>query len=413
MSLTTRVGLLAGAAALTVTSVSFAGTTTDAKDLEARLAAAEAKIAELSAQSNSTWLTEQRANDVRTLVQDVLADADTRANLLAQGVTAGYDNGFVLASGDGSMSLTINGGISQRWIANDDAGITDDVQDGSDSENWLNLSGNVGDWSWDVRTNHNAGGVWTDDWAYISTDLGDGWSLSWGNMRLPYMKETGVNQENRIGVEGSFLEATFGAGDGDAIAVGYDAGDWHVTAAWQDGDDWGPWNNANGNDSAWSARFEYLMSGNWGQWGDEASPSGGEEGMLLGVGMGSSTTLASVDTETLTIDWSYKGDGYGFSFATADSETDGAAGTDGWSITGTYVLNSDWELFGRMEDINDFGWTTIGVNNYMGSGVRWTTDLVMSDDAGANPGGVTAAQHGLVGGIADEQALRTQVQLTF
>ena len=104
MSLTTRVGLLAGAAALTLTGISNArpaGETSN-DDVAQRLAAAEAKIAAMEAAQNQSWLTEQRASEIRGLVQDVLADADTRASLLQTGMTAGYDNGAVIGSADGN-----------------------------------------------------------------------------------------------------------------------------------------------------------------------------------------------------------------------------------------------------------------------------------------------------------------------
>ena len=61
MSSTTRVGLLAGATALTLTSVSIGAPATGNDDMAQRLAAAEAKIAAMEAAQNQNWLTEQRA----------------------------------------------------------------------------------------------------------------------------------------------------------------------------------------------------------------------------------------------------------------------------------------------------------------------------------------------------------------
>ena len=109
MNLTKQVGLVVGAAALTLTSGSFADTNAEANtDLKAKLDSALARIDQLEAKQNDNWLTEHRADEIRGLVQDVLADADTRASLLAQGVTAGYDNGAVISSADGNWSLRTN-----------------------------------------------------------------------------------------------------------------------------------------------------------------------------------------------------------------------------------------------------------------------------------------------------------------
>jgi len=155
---------LLGVASLTLTSAGFAGSDMNA-DLQTRLEAAEARIAELSADQNQNWLNDERANAVRSLVQDVLADADTRASLQGAGGNAGWDNGFTIASGDGNWSLKINGGVWTSWTSVDDerdgdddssgviAGDTDD--DGTDTDGgfdnpdpWMHLSGTIaGDYS--------------------------------------------------------------------------------------------------------------------------------------------------------------------------------------------------------------------------------------------------------------------------
>ena len=136
MNLTKQVGLVVGAAALTVSSASFADTTAEANnnDLKAKVAELEAQMAQMRAKQNDNWLTEQRADEIRGLVQDVLADADTRASLLAQGMSAGYDDGFVLSSADGNFLLRINGQLQVRWVySNSDGGLAsldqEDVDD--------------------------------------------------------------------------------------------------------------------------------------------------------------------------------------------------------------------------------------------------------------------------------------------
>ncbi|MCH7546675.1 MAG: hypothetical protein IID30_09780, partial [Planctomycetes bacterium] len=47
------------------------------------------EIDELRAKTQDNWLTEHRAEEIRILVQDVLADADTRSSLLQDGLIAG------------------------------------------------------------------------------------------------------------------------------------------------------------------------------------------------------------------------------------------------------------------------------------------------------------------------------------
>jgi uncharacterized protein YigA (DUF484 family) len=62
------------------------------------------------ATDEGAWLTEERAQEIRSLVQDVLPTrADSHASLQADGVTAGWNKGFFLASADGSFRLQHQG----------------------------------------------------------------------------------------------------------------------------------------------------------------------------------------------------------------------------------------------------------------------------------------------------------------
>ena len=70
---------------------------------------------EISRLHGDGWLTEQRADQIRSLVHDVLADADTRASLLQGGMTAGYQDGFYVGSADGNFMLRIGGQMQIRY----------------------------------------------------------------------------------------------------------------------------------------------------------------------------------------------------------------------------------------------------------------------------------------------------------
>lgn len=105
--------------------VSF-GETNDFDALRKRLERLENDNAELRSEVNSLrakqdnhWLNERRASEVKALVQEVLADADTRASLMVGAATAGHSNGiFYLASADGNFLLQIGGLIQGRYIWN-------------------------------------------------------------------------------------------------------------------------------------------------------------------------------------------------------------------------------------------------------------------------------------------------------
>ena len=60
------------------------------------------ELAQLKQAEGRDWLTEQRASEIRGIVQDVLADADTRTSFQDSGAMAGWNKGFFLASPDGN-----------------------------------------------------------------------------------------------------------------------------------------------------------------------------------------------------------------------------------------------------------------------------------------------------------------------
>ncbi len=176
MNPTKRVGFLAGAAALILTGGGFADTTPEAKTDHLRIAELEAQVAELQGNQGNQgddWLTEQRADEIRGLVQDVLADADTRESFLMQR-GGGYDDGFVL--GGGNFSLKINGQLQIRYIWNDADGATsfdgDDHRWGfENTRTKLMFSGNVINSQWGYYLEGNFGrdgGEFELDDAWIS-----------------------------------------------------------------------------------------------------------------------------------------------------------------------------------------------------------------------------------------------------
>ncbi|NBX26089.1 MAG: hypothetical protein EBQ99_08595, partial [Planctomycetes bacterium] len=84
----------------------------------AQIAELKKELAEMKAQSGDKWLTEQRESEIRGIVQDVLADADTRSSLQAAQATAGWNKGFFLASPDGNFKMNVGGQLQTRWAYN-------------------------------------------------------------------------------------------------------------------------------------------------------------------------------------------------------------------------------------------------------------------------------------------------------
>ena len=100
--------------------------------LKATVASQQKSIERLRSENNENWLNERRAEEIKTLMHDVLTDADTRASLLADGATAGYDKHFFIASNDGTFLLQTSFKLQTRYIFNhaDQATGTDENEGG-------------------------------------------------------------------------------------------------------------------------------------------------------------------------------------------------------------------------------------------------------------------------------------------
>jgi hypothetical protein len=108
----------------------------------------------LRAHDSDQWLNEARTENIRGIVQDVLADADTRATLQGDGATSGYKGGFFIKSADGNWSMKINGQIQARFMYNNmpDPTGTEAVDYGFEMRRLkLKFSGTIIDPSWGYK----------------------------------------------------------------------------------------------------------------------------------------------------------------------------------------------------------------------------------------------------------------------
>ena len=70
-----------------------------AGDVNSEISALKTRIAELEKKENENWLTEERTNQIKSIVQEVIADSQTRGNF-SDGVDAGYNYGFFIKTTD-------------------------------------------------------------------------------------------------------------------------------------------------------------------------------------------------------------------------------------------------------------------------------------------------------------------------
>jgi hypothetical protein len=395
---------LLGVASLTLTSAGFAGCDMNA-DLQNRLEAAEARIAELSADQNQNWLNDERADAVRGLVQDVLADADTRASLQGASGSAGYDDGFTIASADGNFTLKINGGVWTSWSSGDDddpAGNQDEDGGFGTPDMWMHLSGTIaGDWSYDIRHEDDN----NDTWENVTWNLSDGWDLTMGSFNLHQDRFSQISEVNQM-----LIGHNGGATVANGLSLAYTGDDMRFWADWT--------NSANGTGSAndgdynMNLRGEYMAEGNWGQFDQFTSADGGAAGTLIGFGynvVSNDGTVAVGDVggtdgdATWNIDVQMQFGGYAIYVGYSDfSDDDGLDGgdSDTTTIMASYYLNSGWEAYAAYNDVsNEDGesWA-VGVNNYWaGQNAKWTTQYTVDESDAAG----------------DDTTISTQLQFYF
>jgi len=231
MSLTKTVGFFAGTT-LAIGGVAFGAEQNS--DMAAQIADLRAQIASLQNSQGDQWLTEQRAAEIRGIVTDVLADADTRSSLQGSGAGAGYNGGFFISSADGNYSMKMNVLEQIRWTFNDRSGVAQNGQTWGfeNKRTRLSWSGNLVDASWtykvayyfaysnDVEFN-GASSVLADAW--VAKDLGNGLSFTAGQFKLPFSGEYGVDAGNLQFNDYSTISNAFADGYGQGLMLSYKA----------------------------------------------------------------------------------------------------------------------------------------------------------------------------------------------
>lgn len=421
-------------------------------DLTARVTDLEHVVARLRSAQGEPWLTTRRAAEIRGLVQDVLADADTRSSLLQDGMTAGWDEGFFLGSADGKFLLKVQGQLQARFVYN-----TQDKSD-DDDDRWgfenrrtkLTLSGHIVDGSWDYRIQPTAsrdGGDFGLDDAFIAKHFGD-WTLRVGQFKPPFMKEDLVSSSRQLAVERSLVNDEFNQGRSQGVELVYRGDQFGAAVMLNEGFDR---DNtpalAQDTEFAITARAEALIAGTWSQFKDFTSWPDEEPAVLIGAalhferdefgtgdgvfvdadGDGLDDTPNDDELETLafTADLSLEfGSANAFAaivFRSLDSDSINADQL-GLVAQGGVFLTNDLEIFARYEWADadspgtaDLSVITFGVNRFWAKhALKWTTDIgfglnEIAEPFSASGAGWRADKPGQDGQIV----VRSQMQLLF
>jgi hypothetical protein len=457
-------GLLLGA-----TGVVNAETAPSTAELQAKLADLQAKVSQLEGQQSSNWLNERRAEEVKALVREVLNDADTRASLAAEGMTAGHNGrNFFISSEDGNFLMNISGQLQVRWIYNDrdDAGTAEDGETDEEQSGFtirrakVQFDGHIVNPNWLYVLRLSADRDTTDIGAEevtIGYRITDEITARVGRSKSPFLREELTSSAYQLTVERSLVNEIFTAGYTEGLYVSWDApyndNMFRLAASIDDGDFSGePDGDFGGNDwefdaSEWTmgARLDVKVMGDWNQMKDFTTWSGEETGLFVGAafrwtefetgdgGTNGSQIKWTVDASLEMAGFNVFGAIVGAHFDDDEDETAGGS-TDSYGLVlqGGYNINDKWEPFVRYEYIDlesDGAFTkdhvdllTVGVNYYIARhSAKASLDLVwVMDELDSIAAGGAFDTRGLDGlGLLsnineeDQVAVRAQVQLLF
>lgn len=450
-----------GSLLMGLTGVANAESAPSNADLQAEIAQLKTEIAQMRGAQDDVWMNERRTEQMKALINDVLADADTRASLLEGGMTAGHNgNHFFLSSEDGGFLMNISGQLQIRHVTNfRDGGDPDDVDDQESGfevrRAKLGFSGHIADprimYKVRLAVDRADNSVDADilKVGYKFTDTITVWA---GEDKAPFLREETTSSANQLAVERSLMNEVFTAGYIQGIWMTWDAHDMvKVAVAITDGARSGEDNGtddgikrfyADNSDFALTGRVDVRLAGDWAQMNDFSAWSGEELGAFIGAAghyevidtqPGGGTAARTVDDIfSWTIDASVEYMGFnayaaGVGFhANADA---GDADIYGFVVQGGYmVLPDKLEPFVRYEyfegdGISDTSLVTFGVNYYLNKhdakfqlDFVWALDSIDEDEVAVPFATTGLSGLGLLHDDPDQEdqfAIRAQFQLLF
>ncbi len=438
MSLTKTVGFFAG------TTLAIGGAAFGAEqnnDALAQIAELKAQIAELKNSQGDQWLTEQRATEIRGIVTDVLADADTRSSLQGSGAGAGYNGGFFMSSADGNYSMKVNVLEQIRWTFDDrsNAGDNDQSWGFENKRTRLTFGGNMVDSSWsyklayyfaysnDVEFDQDSP-VLAD--AFVAKDLGNGLSFTVGQFKLPFSGEYGTDAGNLQFNDYSTISNAFANGYGQGLMMTYASDAFrgavaYVNALNSTNDEFA--SGSPEDEFAFAGRAEFKLSGTWDQFNNAMSFRGEEMGVLIGGGINWSDSNDPTTgdifgaTADVTVDFGGANIMGAFYWDNVDNGT--SENPYGFTVQGGLFVSDDVELVARYEfgDAdsaaldNEFSTATIGANWYLAQNTaKFGANFGYAFDGIGNTWGFAASGNNWLQDTAGEDGQwMVQAQLSF
>ncbi|MDA0802903.1 MAG: porin [Planctomycetota bacterium] len=462
---TTLIAATTTASCLAVSGAVLAQSTTD--DLAREVAALrdamaaqdarhDAEIAAIRDEQGEDWLTEERAAQVREVVQDVLTDSETRTNWQGTAATAGWDpkRGFYVGSADGNFELRVVGQMQWRYVYQSVSGEgADSSQDGFTLGNAkVALKGFVIDPTLQYEVQgafSRLGGAFQLGNAYIRKDLGDGMALQVGQFKDRGVYEEFTSSSRQQFVDRSIVTRYFTTKRIMGLAWEWTGDNLRTYLSYNDGG-----NSANTSianqpcDWAASGRVDWLAAGDWKQFGEVMSFRGSDLAIMAGAAIhyeearAYTDSTAGVDGTADNLSWvadlNLRGGGWSVLASYYGNQSEFGGGVTptangvllqgGYFITDRVEVVGNWQWVGVSSDGSTsdstfasqrFWITTFGINYYLdGNRLKFQLDGGWSNgpilfSRGVYGDGIAGADW-----IADEQedtevVIQAAVQLLF
>lgn len=409
------------------------------------------EVGELRTAKGEDWLNERRAEEVKALVKEVLADADTRASLLEGGMTAGHNGKFFLASEDGSFSLVLAGRIQVRYIADfrNNSG-SDDGETGFQIRRIKpSFSGHIGNPKLNytiVLAADRDSGAFAAEEAKIGYKLTDGLVIEGGRFKAPFLREELTSSGRQLAVERTLVNELYTVGFVEGVQLTYTQDMFKIAFMIHDGQNSGETGTAKDyhndlTDIAMSGRLDIMLAGDWKQWADFTTWSKDEMAIFLGAAFHYEVaeTGSSAANNTMfmwTVDGSLEVQGlslYG-AFIGKHVDINGGANLNQYgalAMLAYHVIPDKLEPFVRWEWYNTDGFrtatgafagaaatfdeaqlVTVGANYYFRKhDAKFTLDVVWALDPITGSSGLGLQSDS--GSNQDQVAIRGQFQLQF
>ena len=263
-----------------------------------------AELSEIRASMRDGWLDEARAEQVRSIVRDALADSSVRTSFSTDSANFGFSpQGAYLRSDDGLMTLAINVCDQVRFVASSAYGPATgpgDVNTRWGLENklvFVTATGTI----YDPSLTYLAALAYTSQsnrfievpdtlrvvYAQLKKDLGEGWNFGVGLLNVPFDLESEyIGSSLLTSGDWSIFNYRFGTGKQPGLGLRWQGSKTKFYSA--------TYSQINSLDEAWNSaanlsfavagRFDVLVDGSWEQLERMSGAPDDPHGIVLGVG---------------------------------------------------------------------------------------------------------------------------------